>query len=206
MLTWIICLPFAGALLTVLVPRNYRFVIRVISLAATLMSMLLALKLFWDFDGAGVVNGYRFHQARQWVEALKISYHVGVDGINLGLVVMGAIVAFAAACVSWEIKSHEKEFYLLFLVMTGGILGAFASLDLFFFFFFHELALVPTFLMIGIWGRGENKSYATFNITLYLSAGALIALAGLIALYLQLPAESRTFDLSKSPSTSRHIE
>src|SRR5258706_110483 len=107
MLTWIICLPFAAALLTALVPRNYRFVIRVISLAATLISMLLALKLFWDFDAADVVNGYRFHQARQWVDALKISYHVGVDGINLGLVVMGAIVAFAAACVPWEIKAYE---------------------------------------------------------------------------------------------------
>src|SRR5439155_14817344 len=85
--------------------------------------------------------------------------------------------------------------YLLLLVMTGGILGAFASLDLFFFYFFHELALVPTFIMIGVWGRGENKNYATFQITLYLNLGALIALIGLIALYLQLPADQRTFDI-----------
>src|SRR5438874_5418753 len=108
---------------------------------------------------------------------------------------MGAIVAFAASCVSWEIKSYEKEFYVLLLVMSGGILGAFASLDLFFFYFFHELALVPTFIMIGVWGRGENKNYATFNITLYLSVGALITLVGLIALYLQLPAAKRSFDI-----------
>src|SRR5438132_6548472 len=108
---------------------------------------------------------------------------------------MAAVVAFAAACVSWEIKNYEKEFYILFLVMTGGAIGAFASLDLFFFFFFHELALVPTFIMIGVWGRGENKNYATFNMTLYLSAGALITLAGLIALYLQLPVGARTFDI-----------
>src|SRR3954467_2444964 len=140
-------------------------------------------------------SGYRFTQIYPWVKALGISYHVGVDGINLGLIVMGAVVAFAAACVSWEIKAYEKEFYILFLVMAGGILGAFASLDLFFFFFFHELALVPTFIMIGVWGRGENKNYATFNMTLYLSAGALIALAGLIVLYLQLPVTERTFDI-----------
>jgi NADH-quinone oxidoreductase subunit M len=106
---------------------------------------------------------------------------------------MGAIVAFAAACCSWEIKSREKEFYILLLVMTGGILGAFASLDLFFFYFFHELALVPTFIMIGLWGRGEKKNYATFQITLYLSIGALIALIGLIALYTQSGAN--TFDI-----------
>src|SRR3954447_22508249 len=195
MLTWIIGLPFAAALLAGFVPRNYRFVIRVIALTATLGSMLIALKLFWQFDAAEVSDGFRFQERLPWVQSLGISYHVGVDGINLGLIVMGAVVAFAAACVSWEIKAYEKEFYILFLVMAGGILGAFASLDLFFFFFFHELALVPTFIMIGVWGRGENKNYATFNITLYLSAGALIALIGLIALYLQLPDGSRTFDL-----------
>ena len=120
----------------------------------------------------------------------------------MGLILMGAIVAFAAACVSWEIKEREKEFYILLLVMAGGILGAFASLDLFFFYFFHELALVPTFIMIGVWGRGEQKNYATFQITLYLSIGALIALVGLIALYLQAGAghvrHSRT-----RPSISR---
>jgi NADH-quinone oxidoreductase subunit M len=83
----------------------------------------------------------------------------------------------------------------LLLVMSGGILGAFASLDLFFFYFLHELALVPTFIMIGVWGRGERKNYATFQITLYLSIGALIALIGLIALYLQSGAN--TFDIPK---------
>ena len=108
---------------------------------------------------------------------------------------MGAIVAFAAALCSWEIQTREKEFYILLLVMTGGILGAFASLDLFFFYFLHELALVPTFIMIGVWGRGEQKNYATFQITLYLSIGALIALIGLIALYLQSGAN--TFDIPK---------
>ena len=77
----------------------------------------------------------------------------------------------------------------------GGILGAFASLDLFFFYFLHELALVPTFIMIGVWGRGERKNYATFQITLYLSLGALIALIGLIALYLQ--SGTNTFDIPK---------
>jgi NADH-quinone oxidoreductase subunit M len=131
-----------------------------------------------------------------WVESLGINYHVGVDGLNVGLILMGAIVAFAAACVSWEIKSHEKEFYLLLLVMTGGILGAFASLDLFFFYCFHEFALVPTFIMIGVWGSGENKNYATFQITIYLTIGAFIALAGLILLYLQMPADQRSFGLA----------
>ena len=161
------------------------------AILATFVSALLALKLFLQFKTG--MTGYQFEQQVPWVNTLGISYHVGVDGINVGLILMGAIVAFAAACVSWEIKEREKEFYILLLVMAGGILGAFASLDLFFFYFFHELALVPTFIMIGVWGRGEQKNYATFQITLYLSVGALVALVGLIALYLQ--AGAGTFDI-----------
>jgi NADH-quinone oxidoreductase subunit M len=141
------------------------------------------------------ITGYQFKESLTWVEALGIQYKVGVDGINVGLVLMGTIVAFAATAMSYLVTERIKEFYLLLLVMIGGILGAFASLDIFFFFFFHELALIPTFIMIGVWGRGENKNYATFNITLYLSAGALIALLGLIALY--LTGNPRTFDLEE---------
>jgi NADH-quinone oxidoreductase subunit M len=197
MLTAIICLPLLAALAIAFIPRELRFGIRLVALGTTLLTALLALVLFWRFDTG--VTGYQFVSVIPGLgaESLGIACRLGVDGVNIGLIFMGAVVAFAAACVSWEIKSREKEFYLLLLVMTGGILGAFASLDLFFFYFFHELALVPTFLMIGVWGRGENRNYATFTITLYLSVGALLALLGLIALYLQAPPAARTFDLVK---------
>jgi NADH-quinone oxidoreductase subunit M len=195
-LTYILGWPLVAAVMLVFVPRNYRVVIRGIAVLATLLSAVLAVKMFVQYPGAlADPDGYRFVQQIPWVPALGISYHVGVDGLNVGLILMGAIVAFAAACCSWEIKEREKEFYILLLVMSGGILGAFASLDLFCFYFLHELALVPTFIMIGVWGRGERKNYATFQITLYLSLGALIALIGLIALYLQAGAE--TFDIPK---------
>ena len=192
-LTYILGWPLLAALVLLVVPRNFRPVIRSIAIVATFISMVLAIKMFCQF----VPNtaGYQFEQQIPWVPSLGISYHVGVDGLNVGLILMGAIVAFAAACCSWEIQSREKEFYILLLVMSGGILGAFASLDLFFFYFLHELALVPTFIMIGVWGRGERKNYATFQITLYLSIGALIALIGFIALYLQSGAG--TFDIPK---------
>ena len=192
-LTFIIGCPLIAALALVFVPRNFRVVLRAAAVFATFSSALLAIIMFVRF--AANTSGYQFDQQVAWVPSLGISYHVGVDGINVGLVLMGALVAFAAACVSREIKDREKEFYILLLVMTGGILGAFASLDLFMFYFFHELALVPTFIMIGVWGRGERKNYATFQITLYLSIGALIVLAGLIALYLQSGAN--TFDIPK---------
>jgi NADH-quinone oxidoreductase subunit M len=195
-LTYIAGWPLVAALVLVLVPRNYRVIIRAIAVLAMLISAVLAIKMFCQFvpwtPGA---PAFQFEQQIPWVESLGISYHVGVDGLNVGLILMGAIVAFAATLCSYEIQTREKEFYILLLVMTGGILGAFASLDLFFFYFLHELALVPTFIMIGVWGRGEKKNYATFQITLYLSIGALIALIGLIALYLQSGAN--TFDIPK---------
>jgi NADH-quinone oxidoreductase subunit M len=195
-LTYIAGWPIVAALALVVVPRNYRVIIRGIAVLATLISAVLAVKMFCAYGNtAPDADGYRFVQQIPWVESLGISYHVGVDGLNVGLILMGAIVAFAAALCSWEIQTREKEFYILLLVMTGGILGAFASLDLFFFYFLHELALIPTFIMIGVWGRGEKKNYATFQITLYLSIGALIALIGLIALYVQSGAN--TFDIPK---------
>src|SRR5690348_14032697 len=198
-LTYIAGWPILAALALVVVPRNYRVIIRFIALLGTFISMVLAIKMFCQFVPGH--DGYQFEQQIPWVDSLGISYHVGVDGLNVGLILMGAIVAFAAACCSWEIQTREKEFYILLLVMSGGILGAFASLDMFFFYFLHELALVPTFIMIGVWGRGERKNYATFQITLYLSLGALIALIGLIALYVQ--AGANTFDI---PALTQHLQ
>ena len=198
-LTCILGLPLLAAVGLVFVPGNYRVVVRGLAVLATFLSAVLALAMFVQFRAGA--PGYQFEQQVPWVGALGLSYHVGVDGINVGLILMGAMVAFAAACVSWEIKEREKEFYILLLVMAGGILGAFASLDLFLFYFFHELALVPTFIMIGVWGRGPDKNYATFQITLYLSLGALIALVGLIALYLQAGAD--TFDI---PELTRRLQ
>ncbi len=202
-LTLILGIPLVAALLLAFVPRKYRVVMRGGAILATFASAVVAVIMFVAFNSAAPgPEGFKFEYLARWVSVggVNINYHLGVDGINVGLVLMGAIVAFAAACVSWEIREREKEFYILLLVMAGGVLGAFASLDLFLFYFFHELALVPTFIMIGVWGRGAQKNYATFQITLYLSLGALIALVGLIALYIQSGAG--TFDI---PAMTRHL-
>ncbi len=192
-LTLIFGLPLLAALLLALVPRNFRFAIRSLALLASFIAMLVALHVFISFDGAAAAGSFQFEEIHAWAPGVGISYHVGADGLNLGLILMGAVVLFAAVCVSWRINTREKEFYILLLLMGGGILGAFASLDLFFFYFFHELALVPAFIMIGVWGRGEDKNYAAYQITLYLSAGALLVLLGLLALYLQLPPPDAHF-------------
>src|SRR6267142_4546056 len=108
LLTSIILVPFLGALIVALIPRNYRFVIRVVALASTLVSMILAIAMFVKFDSATATNGFKFLQKTAWVQSLGISYHVGVDGINVGLILMGAVVAFAATCVSNRVETQVK--------------------------------------------------------------------------------------------------
>src|ERR1043165_6404339 len=120
-LTYIFLLPLLAALLILFIPRNFRFVIRSMALLATFVSMLIAIITFSKF--VPVASGFQFEQKISWVYSLGISYHVGVDGINMGLILMGAIVSFASICVSNNIKSREKEFYILALMMAGGILG-----------------------------------------------------------------------------------
>ncbi len=194
-LTLIFLLPLLTALVLALVPRQFRFAIRCLALLATLASMLIAVHIFSIYGSHVSPSGFQFEERHAWAPSAGINYHVGADGLNLGLILMGAVVLFSAVCVSWRIQTREKEYYVLLLLMGGGILGAFASLDLFFFYFLHELALVPAFILIGVWGVGRDKNYAAYQITLYLSLGALLVLAGLLAVYLQMPASSRTFDI-----------
>lgn len=194
LLAFIVLLPLIAAGFQLAVPRNYRVLHRLLPLLATALTALLSIILFLRFDPA--VSGYQFVTRISGLGApsLGIEASLGVDGLSIGLILMGALVAFAAACTTWEIQEREKEFHVLLLLMTGGILGAFASLDVFFFYFFHELALIPTFIMIGVWGRGENRVYAAFKMTLYLSLGALILLAGLIALYVAAGVSTFSFE------------
>lgn len=185
-LIYIVLLPLIAAVVIALTPARMASVIRGIAIAATFAAMVIGIEVFIGYDGAEVgEGGYRFLFSKPWVPDLGINFLLGVDGINLGLVVMATIVGFAATCLSSEIQKRQKQFYFLMMLMVGGVIGAFASLDLFFFYFFHELALVPTFIMIGVWGRGENRRYAAFKITMYLTVGALLALIGLIAVYVQ---------------------
>ena len=183
----IVLLPLLAAAAVGFVPGSQRRVIRGITLGASGLSLLCALIAFCSFK---VGSGLQFETKWIWVESLRLHFHLAADGINIGIILMGAIVAFAAACCADDITHRVKEFHVLLNLMIGGILGAFASMDLFFFYFFHELALVPTFIMIGVWGRGQNRNYATYKITLYLSLGALLALIGLIGVYVQTGAES----------------
>src|SRR5205085_6315830 len=125
---------------------------------------------------------------------LGLTFTVGLDGLSLLMVLLAAIVTVAVIWFTGAIERAERAFYVCLLLISGGTIGAFASLDLFFFYAFHELALIPTFLLIGIWGSG-NRVAAAWKITIYLAIGSFILLLALILLYQSFPMGSRSFDI-----------
>ena len=137
------------------------------------------------------------YTAFQVVPSLDMKFLVGMDGLSLMMVLLTAIVTLSAVWVSPKVAQGENAFYACLLFISAGAIGAFISFDLFFFYAFHELALIPTFLLIGIWGHGENRVAAAWKITIYLALGSFVLLLGLIGLYLNLPEGHRTFDLNQ---------
>src|SRR3954463_8947403 len=155
---------------------------------------LVALDLWWNFGEAPKSDGYAYltHYSTG-LDGLGIGLKLGLNGISMPLFVLAGIVGFAAGLYAIQSKAERLKIYLmLLLIMQGGLMGVFSSVDVFFFYFFHELALIPTFIMVGIWG-GRDRSYAAMKLTIYLTLGAMLSLIGLIALYVKSGANS--FDL-----------
>src|SRR5216110_571899 len=131
----------------------------------------------------------------------QLSFTTGVDGLSLVMILLATIVTLAAVWFTGTIEKYENAFYACLLFISGGAICAFASIDLFFFYAFHELALIPTFLLIGIWGSG-NRVAAAWKITIYLAIGSFILLIGLILLYQSVPVVSRSFDIRALQATA----
>jgi len=161
------------------------------ALYVSAITLGLTLVAFAQFEGQ---RGFQFVSSWPIVPEYHLSFTVGLDGLSLIMVLLAAAVTLAAVWFSGEIDRHERAFYICLLLVSAGAIGAFASLDLFFFYAFHELALIPTFLLIGIWGSG-NRSAAAWKITIYLALGSFVLLLGLILLYQSIPEASRTFDM-----------
>jgi NADH-quinone oxidoreductase subunit M len=165
---------------------------------AALFNLILSIGLLFDYLYVAPQGGYAWVMDLTWVQLQglpPIHFHLAVDGISLPLVFLTGIVTFAAVAVSPNNIRRSSEYYCYLLLMSLGAMGAFTSLDLFFFFIFHDFALIATFLLIGIWGA-QNRQFASFQVTIYLMAGSLILLAGFVALVMAIPnAKDRTFDI-----------
>lgn len=165
---------------------------RLTAMCAATLELIALVVLLFVFEPAsnGFQHGVSFAISAEW----GLSFTLGVDGLSLIMVLLTALVLFAAVWFAGEIERHANEFYACLLLIAAGAIGAFLSLDLFFFYAFHELALIPTFLLIGIWGTADRYA-AAWKITIYLATGSFILLLGLILLYRSVPESLRTLDI-----------
>jgi NADH-quinone oxidoreductase subunit M len=188
-LFFLILIPVLSAVFCFIAPKSARS----IALTASSLNALLLLGLLFTFQ-PGVEGRYQFFMQWPVLPEVGLNFTLGADGLSLVMLLLATVVSLAAV---WVTQAPEKSPGLFFgsvMLISAGVVGAFASVDMFFFYIFHELALIPTFLLIGIWGSGDRQRVA-WKATVYLALGSFVLLLGLIGLYLSAPAGSRTFDM-----------
>lgn len=195
--------PFAGAILIMFLGKGRPLFLRWIAVITTGISMVGSIYLTLAYDQ--LTRGFQFLEHINLVPGIGVAYSLGVDGMSIPLVLLTSIIIFSGAFASWTIRTREHEFYALLLVLVTGVFGVFVCLDLFILFLFYELAVLPMYLLIGIWGSSKKiapagpmakmiailglgkKEYAAMKLTLYLLFGSAFILVGIIALYFSAP-------------------
>jgi NADH-quinone oxidoreductase subunit M len=168
--------------------------VKMISLAGASIQFVLALFLLYAFRQERIEGNFEdmvLQQNYQWFSSLNINFHIGVDGISVAMIMLTAFVVLAGVLVSWNVQKMTKEFYFLLILLSLGAYGFFISLDLFILFFFLEIAVIPKYLLIGIWGSGK-KEYSANKLALMLMGGSSLVLVGMLGVYF---AGGRSFDL-----------
>src|SRR6187431_1560487 len=195
-LSLLILIPLITAV-AILVVKGLKQV-RTIALFGSAAQLIFAFVLFYFYRqerATGNAAAFLFEYNYTWYEALHINYHVGVDGISVAMILLTAFVVIAGVLVSWKMERLNKEFFLLLLFLSLGAYGFFIALDLFTLFFFLEVAVIPKFLLIGIWGSGK-KEYSAMKLALMLMGGSALVFVGLAGMYFNTNINgAHSFDL-----------
>jgi NADH-quinone oxidoreductase subunit M len=157
-------------------------------------SLLLALSVYLTIDyiglrAAGVMDKMLYTASTPWYTPLNIEYSIGVDGISVVMLLLSSIIVFTGTFASWRLKPMTKEYFMWFTLLSLGVFGFFISIDLFTMFMFYEVALIPMYLLIGVWGSGK-KEYAAMKLTLMLMGGSAFLLIGILGIYYGAGAET----------------
>src|SRR5678809_1022708 len=180
-LSFITWLPAVGAILILaLMKKDQSSMIKRFATAWFALDFVLSL---WLLKYDRVAGGMQFLEDHQWIPIIGARYQMGVDGVSVLLIVLTTLLGAIAALSSWEyIQKREKEYYVLLLLLQTAVIGVFASMDLFLFYLFFEVSLVPMYFLIGIWG-GENRLYAAIKFFLYTLVGSVVMLLGVLKMY-----------------------
>ena len=175
----VLFLPLVGFLLLLILPKeSSRMAAMVISSAVFIVSLGLLIPYWFQYP-----SGHTFSTDIQWISYPPIRYHVALDGLSLWLVLLSTLLTPIAALVSWNyIDKRVKEYYAFLLLLEFGVIGVFVSMDLFLFYVFWEVSLVPMYFLIGIWGH-ERRIYAAVKFFLFTMAGSVLMLGAIIFLY-----------------------
>jgi NADH-quinone oxidoreductase subunit M len=179
LVSWVIFLPAIGALVVLMLPSTEA--IRWGALATTTLTFLLSLGLWAGFDPAvATTDAPQMADRISWLPGIDVSYYVGIDGLNLLLILLGTLLGPIIVLSSWNyIAKYQKAYYALMLLLQTGIIGVFASFDLFLFYVFFEITLIPMYFIIGIWG-GTRRIYAALKFVIYTLVGSLLLLIGIL--------------------------
>jgi NADH-quinone oxidoreductase subunit M len=197
-LSVIIFAPLVVAVLLLLMKPERKNEVRVTALAAAVFDLILSAWVYLQVY-LHPSQQYQFVEKYDWLPALGISFHVGVDGISTPLLLLTGIVMFTGVLISWGIDDRPREFFAFLFLLAGGVFGVFVSLDLFMLFFFYEIAVFPMYLLISIWGWKVTREYAAMKLTLYLFIGSVFSLVGALAMYVVVGqvTGTYTFDMIK---------
>ncbi|MBU1320089.1 MAG: NADH-quinone oxidoreductase subunit M [candidate division Zixibacteria bacterium] len=180
-LTIVAALPLVGIFLLLLVNRKAESTLKGIAFAVSLITFIVSLYIYFRFDSS--TDAMQFVVNIPWISSLGISYHVGIDGLSIWLFILTTFLSWLSIWSSWNaIKDRLKGFLISMLLLEVGMVGVFMSLDLFLFYVFWELMLIPMYFLIGIWG-GANKVYATIKFVLFTLVGSLLMLVAIVALF-----------------------
>ena len=178
MLAWTIYISFLGVLVLMLLPKGNAGLARGVAMLTALGGLAVAVVGFAQFK-AGVLLPIA---EVDWIPSLGIKYHLAADGISMTLVLLTGLAAVAGILFSWNIEHRTKEFFAFYLALIGGVYGVFLSFDLFLLFVFYEIAIIPKYFIIAIWGS-TRKEYGAMKLALYSFVGSAMVLVGLIAAY-----------------------
>ena len=181
-LTAILMLPMVAFIVTIALPSKATGAIRAVNLAAGAASLALALKIWADYDQ--VAGGYQMLEDVAWLPSLGIRYTVGVDGIGVVMVLLNAIVFLTGVHSMWTLDKRVKEYFAFMTLLVFGVFGVFISLDIFVFFFFYEVAVLPMYPLIAIWGS-TRKEYSAMKLTIFLMLGSALLFPALTALWVK---------------------
>lgn len=184
-LTITIFLPLLGVLPVVLLPRRYEEGSRAIALLFSILTFIAAIAIWFLYKGGAVPNGFTLIEQVEWIPGLNIQYFLGIDGVSLLMIMLTTFLTPLTILGAWnEIKTRRKEFMGLILITEVGLLGAFAALDLFLFYIFWELMLIPMYFLVGIWG-GKQRIMAAMKLLLYTIFGSLLMLVAIFVIYVK---------------------